>query len=163
HGTLRGTVNQLLHEMDGVGDLNDGVFILAATNHPWDVDSALLRPGRFDRLLLVMPPDAEAREAIVTYHLRDRPTDDIDAARIASRTDGFSGADLAHACESAASYALDDSVRSGTPRPISMADLERAVKALKPSTTAWLADARNVVMFANEGGRYDDLQAYLKQ
>ena len=63
--SMRNTVNQLLSEMDSLGGRNDGVFVLGATNHPWDVDSALRRPGRFDRMLLVLPPDGAAREAIL--------------------------------------------------------------------------------------------------
>ncbi|HEV2086732.1 MAG TPA: ATP-binding protein, partial [Cryptosporangiaceae bacterium] len=62
HSAMRTTVNQLLYEMDSVASSNEGVFVLAATNHPWDVDTALRRPGRFDRMLLVLPPDAPARE-----------------------------------------------------------------------------------------------------
>ena len=71
--SMRNTVNQLLSEMDSLGGRNDGVFVLGATNHPWDVDSALRRPGRFDRMLLVLPPDGPARAAILRHHLRDRP------------------------------------------------------------------------------------------
>ena len=58
---------------------------------------------------------------------------------------------------------MEDSIRTGTVRPIRMADFDRASKDVQPSTRQWLEDARNVVMFANEGGRYDDLLAYLKQ
>ena len=160
---MRGTVNQLLTEMDSVKSNNDGVFVLGATNHPWDVDTALLRPGRFDRLLLVVPPDEPAREAILRYHLRDRPCEGIDVTKLARKTEHFSGADLAHLCDSAAEFALQDSVLSGEARPIRMGDLERALRDVRPSTTAWLEDARNVVLFANQGGRFDDLLAYLKQ
>ena len=67
---MRTTVNQLLLELDGVNGENEGVFVLAATNHPWDVDAALRRPGRLDRTVLVLPPDQEAREAIFRHHLR---------------------------------------------------------------------------------------------
>lgn len=160
---MRGTVNQLLVELDDVRDSNEGVFVLAATNHPWDVDSALKRPGRFDRTLLVLPPDLEAREAILGYHLKDRPTEGIDVGKLAKRTDGYSGADLAHACDAAAEKALLDSVRRGQTRMIGMADLEEALKEIKPSTVPWFAAARNVAMFANEGGAYDELLAYLKK
>jgi SpoVK/Ycf46/Vps4 family AAA+-type ATPase len=160
---MRGTVNQLLVELDDVHNSNDGVFVLAATNHPWDVDTALRRPGRFDRTLLVLPPDVEAREAILRYHLRDRHADGIDVAKLAKRTEGYSGADLAHACDAAAERALLDSVRSGQTRTIGMADLESALRDVKPSTGPWFAAARNVAMFANEGGVYDELLAYLKK
>jgi hypothetical protein len=65
HTPMRSAVNQLLLELDDVSGNNEGVFLLAATNHPWDVDSALRRPGRFDRTLLVLPPDAAAREGVL--------------------------------------------------------------------------------------------------
>lgn len=160
---MRGTVNQLLVELDDVRDSNEGVFVLAATNHPWDVDTALRRPGRFDRTLLVLPPDAPAREAILRYHLTDRHAEGIDIPRLAKRTDGYSGADLAHACDVAAEKALLDSVRNGRTRMIGMPDLEEALNEVKPSTGPWFAAARNVAMFANEGGVYDELLAYLKK
>ena len=123
---MRSAVNQLLLELDDVAGDNDGVFLLAATNHPWDVDSALRRPGRFDRTLLVLPPDAAAREGVFRYHLRDRPVAGIDLAKLARQTDGYSGADIAHVCETAAERALLDSVRRGEPRMIGQADLEAA-------------------------------------
>jgi AAA+ superfamily predicted ATPase len=161
--SLRGTVNQLLSEMDSVKGNNDGVFVLGATNQPWDVDSALLRPGRFDRMLLVSPPDQDARESILRYHLKDRPLDGIDVRKLAAKTEHFSGADLAHVCDTAAELAMADSVRSGQVRPIRMRDVTKAAAEVKPSTSAWLEDARNVVMFANTGGRFDDLLEYLKR
>ena len=163
HSAARGTVNQLLAEMDGIAGHNDGVYVLGATNHPWDVDVALRRPGRFDRMLLVLPPDPPAREAILRYHLRDRPIAGVDVHQLAKMTNGYSGADLAHVCETAAEHALLDSARSGTVRMIGTADLERAVREVRPSIGPWLEVARNVAQFANEGGAYDDLLAYLRQ
>ncbi|MEY9969392.1 AAA+ superfamily predicted ATPase [Streptacidiphilus sp. MAP12-16] len=163
HNAMRGTVNQLLTELDGAQHENEGVFVLAATNSPWDVDNALRRPGRLDRTLLVLPPDQEARESILRYHLRDRPVEGVDLTKLAKRTDGYSGADLAHLCETAAEAALLDSAASGTVRMIGTADLLAAVKEVKPSIESWFAAARNVAMFANEGGAYDDLVAYLKR
>ncbi|MFF5717604.1 AAA family ATPase [Streptomyces buecherae] len=164
HSGMRNTVNQLLTELDGVdATANEGVFVLAATNVPWDVDIALRRPGRLDRTLLVLPPDAPAREAILRYHLKDRPIESVDLGKLVKITDGLSGADLAHVCEAAAEHALLDSARTGTVRLINMADLLRAAKAVAPSTEPWFATARNVAMYANEGGTYDDLVAYLKR
>lgn len=89
---------QLLTELDGVDDVNDGVFVLAATNVPWDVDIALRRPGRLDRTLLVLPPDGPAGDAILRYHLRDRPIESVDVGKLVKAAEGFSGADLAHVC-----------------------------------------------------------------
>ncbi|TDC00481.1 ATP-binding protein [Micromonospora fluostatini] len=159
---MRTLGNQLLAELDGMEGSNEGVFVLAATNTPWDVDPALRRPGRLDRVVLVLPPDPEARRAILEYHLRDRPIAGIDLHRVVAATEDFSGADLAHLCETAAEFAMADSVRRGEVRMIEQRDLERALKEVRPSTRPWLATARNVAMFANEGGVYDDLVAYLK-
>ena len=163
HTPMRSAVNQLLLELDDVSGNNEGVFLLAATNHPWDVDSALRRPGRFDRTLLVLPPDAAAREGVFRYHLKDRPVAGIDLAKLARQTDGYSGADIAHICETAAERALMDSVRRGEPRMIGTPDLEAAIAEVKPSLGAWFDVARNVALFANEGGTYDDLAAYLRK
>ncbi|HET9079966.1 MAG TPA: tetratricopeptide repeat protein [Trebonia sp.] len=160
---MRSAVNQLLLELDDVASDNSGVFLLAATNHPWDVDSALRRPGRFDRTLLVLPPDAPAREGVFRYHLRGRPVAGIDLARLSKLTDGYSGADIAHICETAAEQALLDSVRRGEPRLIGQADLEAAIGEVRPSLGTWFETARNVALFANEGGAYDDLVAYLRK
>ena len=163
HTPMRSAVNQLLLELDDISGNNEGVFLLAATNHPWDVDSALRRPGRFDRTLLVLPPDAAAREGVFRYHLKDRPVAGIDLAKLASSTDGYSGADIAHICETAAERALMDSVQRGEARMIGPPDLEAAIGEVKPSLGAWFDTARNVVLFANEGGTYDDLAAYLRK
>ena len=162
HSAGRGVVNQLLSEMDGLERDNDGVYVLGATNHPWDVDVALRRPGRFDRMLLVLPPDEPARRAIFQFHLRSRPIANIDLQKLARATDGYSGADLAHVCESAAEQALLDSARSGTVRMIEMPDLERAIREVHPSIQPWFETAKNVAQFANDGGSYDDLLAYLR-
>jgi AAA+ superfamily predicted ATPase len=163
HTPMRSAVNQLLLELDDISGHNEGVFLLAATNHPWDVDSALRRPGRFDRTLLVLPPDAAAREGVFRFHLKDRPVAGIDLGRLAGQTDGYSGADIAHICETAAERALMDSVRRGEPRMIGTPDLEAAIAEVKPSLGAWFEVARNVALFANEGGSYDDLAAYLRK
>ena len=158
----RNVVNQLLHELDGVGGENEGVFILAATNHPWDVDEALRRPGRLDRILAVLPPDLAAREAILRHHLEHRPIEGIDLGALARRTDGYTGADLALVAESASEYAMVDSVRTGEVRFIGMADLDRACREVTPSAGPWLETARTVVEFANKSGEYDELKAYLR-
>ncbi|WP_229073235.1 26S protease regulatory subunit [Actinoplanes sp. DH11] len=161
--SMRTVVNQLLTELDGVEGGNDGVFVLAATNAPWDVDSALRRPGRLDRTVLVLPPDRTARASILEFHLRDRPVAGIDLDAVAAATEHYSGADLAHLCETAAEYAMRDSIATGEIRMIGQADMLAAAREVRPSTDAWFATARNVAMFANESGEYDDLAAYLKK
>jgi SpoVK/Ycf46/Vps4 family AAA+-type ATPase len=162
HSAGSGVVSQFLSELDGLQGDNRGVFVLAATNHPWDVDSALRRPGRFDRMLLVLPPDAAAREAILRAHCRDRPVvPDLDFASIAAGTEDYSGADVAHLCESAAELALEESL-SGAIQPITVAHFKRAMKEVRPTIRSWLETAKNHALFANDGGLYDDLLEYLR-
>ncbi|MFD3430418.1 ATP-binding protein [Nocardia fluminea] len=161
--TMRTVVNQLLTEMDSATHSNEGVFVLGATNHPWDVDVALRRPGRFDRMIFVGLPDLAARTSILHYHLRDRPVAGIDLNALAAHTDGLSGADLAHVCTSATQLAMADSMRSGEVRPIGMADVRAALAQTRPSTGAWFESARNVVEFANGDGSYDELATYLRR
>lgn len=160
---MRTAVNQLLTELDGVHDANEGVFVIAATNQPWDVDAALRRPGRLDRTLLVLPPDPAAREAIFRHHLAHRPVEGIDLKRLAKATEGFSGADIAHVCETASEHALMDGVRTGSVRMIGMKDLEAALREVRPSTTPWFDSARNVVQFANQDGTYDELREWMRK
>ncbi len=160
---LRLMVNQLLMEMDSMTADNDGLFVLAATNAPWDVDPALLRPGRFDRMTLVLPPDEPAREAILQHHFARRPIAGIDLQAVVRATEDFSGADLEHVVVSAAEQAMARSVKAGRIEPIGMDDVRHALRQVKPSTGSWLVSAKNVAAFANTDGRYDDLVAYLKR
>lgn len=168
----RNVVVALLNELDGLNHNNEGIFVLGATNHPWDVDSALRRPGRFDRMVLVLPPDEKAREYILYNNLKDRPVDlqqvgdrfvgSVDLHWIAARTKEYSGADLVHLCESATEYAMEESLMTGKVRPLTTDDFKRALRDLRPSIRAWFDTARNYAMFANEGGMYDDLLAFIK-
>lgn len=160
---LRPVVNTLLEEMDSASSVNDGVYVLGATNAPWDVDPALRRPGRFDRMIFVGLPDTGARAGIVRSHLQDRPVAGIDLKAVANRTDGFSGADLAYVCETATQMAMADSMRTGQVRPVTMADIDTAVAQIRPSTGPWFDTARNVVEFANGDGTYDELAKYMRR
>ncbi|MHA1860574.1 MAG: AAA family ATPase, partial [Candidatus Asgardarchaeia archaeon] len=99
-------ISQLLTELDGIEDLKD-VIVIAATNRPDLVDPALLRPGRFDRLLYVRPPDKNARVEIFEIHLRGKPlAEDVDVERLAEMTDGYVGADIKEVVRTALSFAL---------------------------------------------------------
>ena len=158
----RGVTNQLLMEMDGIGADNEGLFILAATNTPWDVDPALRRPGRFDRSVAVLPPDAPARHSILYHYLKDRPMEGIDLGVLVRQTNGFTGADLAHLVDSAAEFAMMDSLRTGTVRMMTMQDFANALKQVRPSAAPWFSSARNIVEYGNRDGQYDDLAAYMK-
>lgn len=159
----RTLVNQLLAELDSIGSENEGLFVLAATNHPWDVDSALRRPGRLDRMLLVLPPDPPARIAILKSALAERPASGLDVTAIAAKTEGHSGADLVHVVDSAAELAMADSLATGNIRPIGMNDFTQALTEAKPSTRSWFDTARNYAQFANDGGMYDELLTYMRK
>ena len=115
------TLNQLLVEMDGFED-NDGVIVIAATNRPDVLDPALLRPGRFDRQVMVGLPDIRGREQILHVHMRKVPLhDDVDAAVIARGTPGFSGADLANLVNEAALFAARSDSRVVTMKEFELA------------------------------------------
>lgn len=157
----RNVVNQFLQELDGVQAANDGVLILAATNTPWHVDAAFRRPGRFDRVLFVPPPDEGARAAILRIHVKGKPVLEIDFDRVARSTNGFSGADLRAVVDIAVEGKIRSAMRDGVPRPLGTKDLVAAAKAVKASTQEWFATARNYALHANQGGAYDDVLAYL--
>ena len=160
--TAANVVGQLLSELDGAKSSNEGVFVLAATNSPWDVDPALRRPGRFDRTLLVLPPDPAARLSLLESQIRSRPHEGLDLNTLAARTDGFSGADLTHLVTSATELAMQDAIASGQVRPIRQADFAKALREVRPSTGSWFETARNAAQFANDDGTYDELLTYLK-
>lgn len=155
-------VSQFLSEMDGFTNDNHGVLILAATNVPWSVDSAFRRPGRFDRVLFVPPPDRPARESMLNAMMKGRPmADDIDFAFLAKNTSGFSGADLSELVETAADEAIEASIESGAEQPICDRHFKQALKAVRATTLEWLTTARNYARYANEGNQYDEVLAFL--
>ncbi|MFI8890617.1 AAA family ATPase [Streptomyces paradoxus] len=158
---MRNVVTQLLTELDSTGSENDGVFVLGASNHPWDIDDALLRPGRFDRTLFVAPPDAEARDAIIRARLRSVPASDVDTGALASATENYSGADVTHLCRSAIEIAMQDALAQGRIRGVTTADFHTALRDVRPSVGPWFESAKNVVAFAKQDDRYRDLISYL--
>ena len=162
YSSMRPVTNQLLMELDGIGSDNEGVFVLAATNTPWDVDPALRRPGRFDRSVAVLPPDGPARQAVLYHHLKSRPVEGIDMGYLVQCTNGFTGADLAHLVDSAVEFAMMDSLRSGNVRMVTMQDFRRALEQIRPSAGPWFITARNIVEYGNREGQYDDLAEYMK-
>jgi SpoVK/Ycf46/Vps4 family AAA+-type ATPase len=157
----RPLVDQLLQELDSIGADNEGILVLAATNAPWDVDEAVKRPGRFDRLLFVPPPDEPARRRILELLVSDRPTEKVDVKRLASRTPLFSGADLNALVERGVDAVIDEALDTGGEPPLRMEHLEDALKGIRPTTLEWLATARNYVEFANQSNRYDDVRDFL--
>ena len=140
HDEREQTLNQLLVEMDGF-EANEGIIIIAATNRPDVLDPALLRPGRFDRQVVVHLPDIKGREQILNVHVRKVPIDkDVETSFIARGTPGFSGADLANLVNEAALFAA----RSGK-KKVSMEELELAKDKVMMG-----AERRSMVMSLDE-------------
>jgi ATP-dependent 26S proteasome regulatory subunit len=158
----RQVVNEFLAQLDGFGADNQGVLILAATNMPWDVDSAMKRPGRFSRSVFVPPPDTEARSRIVQLKLTGVPHEHIDSRAIGALTAHFSGADIEGLVELAKDFVLEEYVSQNSERPIRQEDLLRATRDMQPSTLDWLRTARNLVKYAGADASYGDVERYLK-
>jgi AAA+ superfamily predicted ATPase len=158
----RRLVDVLLQELDAIGSENEGLLVLAATNAPWDVDEAMLRPGRFDRVIFVPPPDEPARADILTVLTKDVPTDGLDLKALAAQSPMFSGADLRALIERGVDKVIDEALTSGGEPPLDMRHLTEALAAVKPSTLDWLHRVRSYIEFANQSERYDDVAAYLK-
>ena len=157
----RPLVDQLLQELDAIGADNAGMLVLAATNAPWDVDEALKRPGRFDRTLFVPPPDETARRRVLELLVGGRHTEKLDLKRLAKQTRLFSGADLVALVERATDAVIDEALDAGGDPPLRTSHLERTLEGMRPTTLEWLGTAKNYVEFANEGGRYDEVRAFL--
>jgi SpoVK/Ycf46/Vps4 family AAA+-type ATPase len=159
---MRSYVTKLLAEMDGIATQNQNLLVLAATNAPWDIDGAFRRPGRFDRVLFVPPPDLQARADILKLHGRNRKIDaGVNWVQLAEKTELFSGADLSALVDRACDAALSEALRTGKMRDVSQQDFLRVLKEMRPSTVEWLRRARNYVTFANQDGLYDELAVYL--
>lgn len=162
HSAGRHLINQFLSEMDGVQSQNEGLLILAATNAPWHVDPAFRRPGRFDRVLFVAPPDLTARAEILRILCRGKPCHNIEFEQVAKKADQFSGADLKALVDIAIEAKLQEALKTGTPKPLTTADLIAAAGRFKPTTKEWFSTARNYALYSNQGGTYDDILKYLK-
>ena len=157
----RTLINQFLAEMDGGEGNNDGLLILGATNAPWHLDPAFRRPGRFDRILFVPPPDEVARRAVVEVLARGKPASALDAAKLAAKTKDFSGADLKAVFDLTVERLMARAMKEGRVVPIGTSDLLESAKLVKPSTRAWFESARNYALYANQGGFYDEVLDYL--
>ncbi|MFK7769957.1 MAG: AAA family ATPase [Mariniblastus sp.] len=158
----RHLINQFLSEMDGVENSNDGLLIIGATNAPWHIDNAFRRPGRFDQVIFVPPPDAAAREEILRMQLDGKPQEKLDLAKVAAKLHDFSGADLKAIVDRTIEGKLQAAIKSGRPTPISTKDIIAAAKNANPTTREWFATAKNHALYSNQGGTYDDILDYLK-
>lgn len=161
HSAITGTINSFLNEMDGLDDVNENLLVIGATNVPWDVDSAFKRPGRFDTLFLVPPPDEASRREILQAMMRNRPAGEIDYGLLAEKTSMFSGADLSALVEKSVERVIDEIMESGEERDIEMTDFLSVLGELKGTIGEWFSMAENYVEYANNEGHYDDIQKLL--
>ena len=135
-------VNTLLAEMDGLKELND-VIVIGATNRPDIIDPALLRPGRFDRLLLIPPPSKESRLEVFKIHTKNMPlSKDVNIEKLAEKTDGFVGADMETLCREAAILALREDIKS---KEVTKKHFDEALTKVKPSVAKDLMERYNEI------------------
>lgn len=161
--SMRAVIDTLLTEIEGIEANTDKMLIIGATNMPWDVDPAFKRPGRFDKMIFVSPPDDEARATIFQIKLQDRPMEQIDYALLAKETDLYSGADIENVIELATEEVINEIMRTGVERPLTMKDLKNAIHSTQPSTIDWLRTVKNYVKYANQGGLYNDVELFLSR
>jgi transitional endoplasmic reticulum ATPase len=136
-GVMQRVVPQILNELDGFDRKADQhLLFMGATNEPWNIDSAMLRPGRLDEKIYVGLPEAAARRKILDMNLGGAPLDPgVDLDKLSSRLDGYSGADIAYACRKVAEETFLDSVERKIDRSIGPADFDRVLQKLKPSVS----------------------------
>jgi SpoVK/Ycf46/Vps4 family AAA+-type ATPase len=156
-------INQFLNELDGIQHNNEGLLIVGATNTPWHLDSAFRRPGRFDRIIFVPPPDNVSKIEILQLKLKDKPTENIDFKKIAKRAKNYSGADINALIDIAVESKLEEALETGLPKPITTKDLIAALNKHNASTIDWFNTAKNYATFANQSGLYDDVMKYIKK
>jgi transitional endoplasmic reticulum ATPase len=127
-------VPQLLAELDGFEKRRNPLLLIGATNEPWAIDSAILRPGRLDRLIYVPPPDPQARQKILELNLKDIPlAEDVFLDRVAERCERFSGADMAALARRARERVFSEAVRTGDARPLAAADFDAVLAEMRSS------------------------------
>lgn len=130
-------IPEFLAQVDGIQGKHRGLLLLGATNRPWDIDEAALRPGRFGELIYVPLPDLAARRQIIAAALSGIPlASDIDIDKIAAETDGLSGADLLALCESAKDGPYEREIASGIANQLESQDITTALKKVRPSVSS---------------------------
>lgn len=161
NSVVRPMVNQLLTEMDGIDDNNKDLLIVGATNLPWEVDNALRRPGRFDKILFVPPPDTAARARLFELNMAGKPHDDIDFTALANKTRHYSAADIVHICDEASEETFKLAIRSGKEELITSKLLLEITAKSRSSITEWFATVQNYIEYSNQSGLFDQVKDYL--
>ncbi|MUK89206.1 AAA family ATPase [Ornithinibacillus sp. L9] len=161
---MRPLIDSMLTEMESIDTGTDNLLIIGATNMPWDVDSAFKRPGRFDKLVFVPPPDMEARQTIFQLKLKEKPlSSDISLEILATKTEYYSGADIENVIELATENVLTEIMETNQERLIGMEDLLYAIEETIPSTLEWLQTIKNYIKYSNQTGLYKEVAKYINK
>jgi AAA+ superfamily predicted ATPase len=155
-------VNTLLTEIDGAASRNENVLVMGATNTPWRLDSAFRRPGRFDHVVFVPPPDQAARKSIFVLALDGIPQESLDLDQLAQKSEKFSGADIRAVVEASTELVIETIMKTGKEVKLTQKELLQALKKHRPTTLEWLEQASNYASYANQSGLYDELSEYIR-
>ncbi len=148
---MRMAVNQFLQEMDGVEKNPEGIFVIGATNQPWDIDPALKRSGRFGEAIYIPPPDYKTRKQAFIYDTRKMPLARfVNFGRLARATAGFSQADISEISDKAALIPAAEEDRTGKRRPIKMSDFIRMIKMHGNTLDEWYAMVKKEIISKTE-------------
>lgn len=155
-------IHQFLSEIDREASKNEGVLILGATNAPWRLDPAFLRPGRFDRSIFVPPPNESARAEIVKILAKGKPVAELDSIALACKTKDFSGADLKAVFDTAIEFAISEAMHTGKIEPLSQEILLASAEKVKPATSSWFDSAKTNAARGNHNGLYDEVLRWIE-
>jgi transitional endoplasmic reticulum ATPase len=161
---MKAVVSQLLTEMDGVGNKEQNILVIGATNEPWNIDTALRREGRFGTTIFIPPPDKHARLGIMKLHMEKRPVEEnIDYGNLADRTENFSGADMKALCERATEIPLKECLKFNVKRNINSLDFQQALHGMKPTTQPWFRNSIKRIKELGEAGNFPEIMDFEKQ
>lgn len=147
---MRMAVNQFLQEMDGVEKNPEGIFVIGATNAPWDIDPALKRSKRFGETVYMPPPDMKTRKGAFRYHTRNMPLAYMDYGRLARATMGFSSADIEEICDKAALVPAVEEDRTGKRRKVKMNDFLNMIKTHGNTLDEWYGMVKKDIISKTE-------------
>ncbi|QVK18307.1 ATP-binding protein [Mycoplasmatota bacterium] len=159
---VRTTIDEFLTQLEGFNTDNDGILIISATNTPWDVDDAFLRPGRFDKMIFVTPPDLAARMEIFKIKTTDLTIDDVNYLTLAEMTELYSGADIQNVVELASEYVINEVFETENERNLNINDFIKAISTTHPTTLEWIKTVKNIMRFSRRS-LYEEVRNYIKR
>lgn len=160
--------NIFRNEMDGIRSKNENILLLCASNHPWQMDPAIRRPKRLTKIILVPPPDENARLEIFRIHLnkiisKNMLSNDVDLNALAALTHAYSGADIEAICLEAIDIPLKEALKGNPPRQVTRDDFLKAISTRKPSITPWFVEASRAVKRYGEDEFASQIQELIKE